>query len=250
MPTPDNGLGCGGAPETVRERRSSCPILGTRYLRGRLQAAGGTARAAYFYSTDGAVTPCVFMPYSPVNIRDVYAQGKNLNDVWQDPFFQAIRQWQYDYVDDGRSMLSPCPNRDHHDELEELLLRFQPEPTDANAAETLVDPEYTRGLVAYSREFDARTEEVWRSTTWNAGRARTSCSRLCRRCRSTRTWGCLRDPRRPLQWRWPRDVCPDLRPRSLPAPAPADVRGWLTLRSRRLLPSPWSPRAPSPGRPA
>ncbi|MCE5254569.1 MAG: radical SAM protein [Actinomycetia bacterium] len=125
-------------------------------------AAGGHGQGGYFYiDWNGAVTPCVFMPYSPVNIRDAYAQGKTLNDVWQDPFFQAVRQWQYDYVDDGRSMIAPCPNRDHHDELERLLIQYEPEPTDSNAAETLVDPDYTRGLVAYNRRFEAITDGIW-----------------------------------------------------------------------------------------
>jgi len=125
-------------------------------------AAGGHGQGGYFYiDWNGAVTPCVFMPYSPVNIRDAYAKGKTLNDVWQDPFFQAIRQWQYDYIDDDRSMIAPCPNRDHHDELEKLLLQYEPDPTDSNAAETLVDPEYTRGLVAYNRRFEAITNPIW-----------------------------------------------------------------------------------------
>jgi MoaA/NifB/PqqE/SkfB family radical SAM enzyme len=125
-------------------------------------AAGGHGQGGYFYiDWNGAVTPCVFMPYSPLNIREAYAEGKTLNDVWQDPFFQAVRQWQYDYIDEDRSMLAPCPNRDHHDELERLLLRYEPLPTDANAAETLIDPEYTRGLVAYNRRFEALTGAVW-----------------------------------------------------------------------------------------
>jgi MoaA/NifB/PqqE/SkfB family radical SAM enzyme len=125
-------------------------------------AAGGHGQGGYFYiDWNGAVTPCVFMPYSPVNIRDVYAQGKTLNDVWQDPFFQAVRQWQYDYVESGRSTITPCPNRDHHDELERLLLQYEPIPTDSNAADTLIDPEYTRGLVAYNRRFEAITGGIW-----------------------------------------------------------------------------------------
>ncbi len=107
------------------------------------------------------MTPCVFMPYSPVNIRDVYARGETLNDVWKHPFFQDMRQWQYDYVRDRRSMMAPCPNRDHHDELERLLIQHEPEPTDTNAADALIDPEYTRGLVEYNRRFEAITGPVW-----------------------------------------------------------------------------------------
>lgn len=149
--------------EIIRERRFFIPDFwnhGT-CVDGCL-AAGGHGQGGYFYiDWNGAVTPCVFMPYSPVNIRDAYAQGKTLNDVWQDPFFQAVRQWQYDYIAGGRSMISPCPSRDHHDELERLLMAFEPEPTDSNAAEALIDPAYTAGLVDYNRRFEAITGPIW-----------------------------------------------------------------------------------------
>jgi len=125
-------------------------------------SAGGHGSGGYFYvDWNGAVSPCVFMPYSPVNIKDVYARGGTLNDVWQEPFFQALRQWQLDYKKSNRNGLAPCPNRDHHDELAQLLKVHEPDPTDANAAETLTDPGYTTGLVAYNREFEALTGEIW-----------------------------------------------------------------------------------------
>ncbi len=125
-------------------------------------SAGGHGSGGYFYvDWNGAVSPCVFVPYSPVNIKDVYARGGTLNDVWKEPFFRSLRQWQLDYKMQNRNGLAPCPNRDHHDELEQLLREFEPEPTDANAAETLIDPEYTRGLVAYNRKFEAITGDIW-----------------------------------------------------------------------------------------
>lgn len=125
-------------------------------------SAGGHGAGGYFYvDWNGAVSPCVFMPYSPVNIKDVYTRGGTLNDVWQEPFFQALRQWQLDYKHLNRNGLAPCPNRDHHDELEQLLKVHEPDPTDVNAAETLTDPGYTAGLVAYNREYEALTGEIW-----------------------------------------------------------------------------------------
>lgn len=125
-------------------------------------SAGGHGAGGYFYvDWNGAVSPCVFVPYSPVNIREVYQRGGSLNDVWQEPFFSSLREWQLDYKKRNRNGLAPCPNRDHHDELEVLLRKYEPDPTDANAAETLTDPEYTAGLVAYSREFQAITDQIW-----------------------------------------------------------------------------------------
>jgi hypothetical protein len=72
-----------------------------------------------------------------------------------------LRNWQLEYKARNRNGLAPCPNRDHHDELEQLLREFEPEPMDANAAETLTDPEYTRGLVAYNQRFETLTKDIW-----------------------------------------------------------------------------------------
>ncbi len=125
-------------------------------------SAGGHGAGGYFYvDWNGAVSPCVFMPYSPVNIKDVYAKGGTLNDVWKEPFFQSLRNWQLEYKAKNRNGLAPCPNRDHHDELEQLLREYEPEPMDPNATETLTDPEYTRGLVAYNQRFETLTKDIW-----------------------------------------------------------------------------------------
>ncbi len=55
--------------------------------------------SGYLYiDWNGNLTPCVFNPYSPVNIAELYNQGKTLNDALQHPFFKAIRAWQKDYA--------------------------------------------------------------------------------------------------------------------------------------------------------
>ncbi|MDI6698335.1 MAG: radical SAM protein [Candidatus Saccharicenans sp.] len=118
---------------------------------------------------DGTVTPCVFVPYSPVNIYEIYSQGKNLNDVWADPFFGDIRQWQREYgygknmAADGpvKNWIRPCPMRDHFEDLYKLLTRHRPRPIDDNAAEALADPEYYRELVEYDRRVAALLDPVW-----------------------------------------------------------------------------------------
>jgi hypothetical protein len=38
--------------------------------------------------------PCVFVPYSPINIIEVYKRGGTLEEIYDVPYFQAIRQWQ------------------------------------------------------------------------------------------------------------------------------------------------------------
>lgn len=125
-------------------------------------SAGGHGAGGYFYvDWNGAVSPCVFVPYSPVNIKDVYARGGNLIDVWKEPYFNGLRQWQVKYKQENKNGLAPCPNRDHHEDMEKLLREFEPEPTDENAAETLTDPEYTQGLVEYSHAFQALVDDLW-----------------------------------------------------------------------------------------
>ncbi len=118
---------------------------------------------------DGTVTPCVFVPYSPVNIYEIYGQGKNINDVWAHPFFADLRQWQRDYgygknmAVDGpvKNWIMPCPMRDHFSELYPLLQKHRPHPIDDNAAEALADPEYYQGLVEYDRKVAALLDPVW-----------------------------------------------------------------------------------------
>jgi len=110
---------------------------------------------------NGAVSPCVFLPYSPVNIKRVYECGGTMSDVWADPFFGALRGWQTDYRKQNGNLLAPCPIRDHHMDLRHLLADFEPDPTDANAEAALLDPNYARGMAQYDAAYQALADEVW-----------------------------------------------------------------------------------------
>jgi MoaA/NifB/PqqE/SkfB family radical SAM enzyme len=129
-------------------------------------SAGGFDGGGYLYiDWNGSVTPCVFVPYSPVNIKEVYARGGTLTDAWADPFFAGIRQWQEDYKrDDGRhgNWLAPCIIRDHHDGFRRLLNEHEPDPSDSSAEEALMDPEYEQGMVAYGAAYQELSGEVWK----------------------------------------------------------------------------------------
>jgi MoaA/NifB/PqqE/SkfB family radical SAM enzyme len=131
--------------------------------------AGGRPGGYFYVDWNGAVSPCVFMPYSPVNIKDVYARGGTLDDVWAEPFFAAIRCWQrgYGYRENGEgtaefgNWLRPCLIRDHYAELRPLLEEYRPAPADEDARAALADPEYARGLKAFGRELAALMDPVW-----------------------------------------------------------------------------------------
>ena len=116
---------------------------------------------------NGAVTPCVFMPYSPVNVNKVFAAGGTLDDVWAQPFFAGVRSWQNGYgFHNPQNMehanwLIGCPIRDHHEELRHILLQHEPDPVDENACQALLDPGYAEGLIAYDQELARLTGPIW-----------------------------------------------------------------------------------------
>lgn len=120
---------------------------------------------------NGNVIPCVFLPYSPINIRDVYARGKTLNDVWAHPFFQRIRRWQYEYGfkdQEGKlgwdgNLIMPCPIRDHYADFYELIKGYELIPVDENAAAALRDPDYRQGLIEYNRAVAELLDPVWKT---------------------------------------------------------------------------------------
>jgi MoaA/NifB/PqqE/SkfB family radical SAM enzyme len=115
---------------------------------------------------NGNVTPCVFNPYSPININDVYKNGKNLNDVLQEPFFEAIRQWQKDYALDRKpsemgNWLLPCPIKDHYSDMRKLIDKYKPTPIDEASRQALLDDNYKKGLKKYDREIAAASDPIW-----------------------------------------------------------------------------------------
>lgn len=120
---------------------------------------------------DGKISPCVFIPYSPLNIHDVYAQGKTLIDVWLHPFLARLRAWQGEYSNEKRytkgsrhgNWMMPCPIRDHYDEFFEMLREFGPEPVDKNAKAAMLDPEYRSGMMAYNRAVAEIFDPIWKT---------------------------------------------------------------------------------------
>lgn len=119
---------------------------------------------------NGDVIPCAFMPYSPVNINTIYAEGKTLNDIWNEPFFRKVREWQVRYGFDIeserkqrniRNWMMPCPMRDHYKEFHPILKEFPLNPLDDNAATALNDPEYLKGMIEYNRAVADLLDPIW-----------------------------------------------------------------------------------------
>ena len=131
-------------------------------LVGGCLSAGGYHNGGYLYiDWNGNISPCVFVPYSPVNIHQIYADGGNLTDVWKHPFFAGIRSWQKSYRD--KNLLAPCLIRDHNDVLRKLICEHEPDPSDENARQALMDAGYGAGLDAYARRFQQLADPIWES---------------------------------------------------------------------------------------
>lgn len=133
--------------------------------------SAGRAGGYLCINWNGHVTSCAFMPYSPVNINEAYAQGKTLMDVWSHPFFIRIRDWQREYGYDKnfaedrdfKNWIMPCPIRDHYDKFFQMQREFQLKPVDENAREALLDPEYREGMKKYNQEVAALLDPIWRT---------------------------------------------------------------------------------------
>jgi len=165
MPTPEQRLWMlNRSWEIVRERKIFLADFWNHATVSNGCIAGGRARGGGYMYIDwnGAVTPCVFVPYSPVNVNDIYAKGGTLNDIWSNPFFADIRGWQEGYWQSKSNWLAPCLNRDHHGVLTELIARHEPEPIDENAHQALLDPDYGHGLEQYGERYEELSEPIWR----------------------------------------------------------------------------------------
>lgn len=115
---------------------------------------------------NGNVTPCVFNPYSPVNINDLYAEGKTLSNVLDEPFFDAIKEWQNEYGLERESektgnWIRPCPIKDHYQFMYDQISKFDPKPIDSAAEVALKDEQYREGLIDYGNRVGQLTDPVW-----------------------------------------------------------------------------------------
>jgi MoaA/NifB/PqqE/SkfB family radical SAM enzyme len=121
----------------------------------------------YFYiDWNGNVMPCVFTPYSTHNIRDVYAEGGDLNEVLEIPFMKAVREWQsqYGYMQPPhlvQNEITPCPIRDHHRRFYQIVKEHNAKPINPEAAEALESGAFVEGLCQYGERVAKLTDAIW-----------------------------------------------------------------------------------------
>lgn len=129
-------------------------------------AGGRSSGGGYLYiNWDGKVMPCVFVPYSPVNINDIYKEeGKTIADAWEESFFERIREWQEDYLDNSGergNLLNPCFIRDHHDVFRQIVSETEPDPENEPAQQALLDAEYKEGMIEYGKSYAEISDHIW-----------------------------------------------------------------------------------------
>jgi radical SAM protein with 4Fe4S-binding SPASM domain len=140
--------------------------------------AAGRPGGYFHVNWNGDVSPCVFFPYSPVNVRDVYARGGSFDEVWAHPLFADIRRWQreYGYRESHESCprcgnwIAPCLIRDHHADFRRIMAAHDARPTDEDAREALGDPQWHQGLEQFDRQFWAITDPLWEAQYRNGSR--------------------------------------------------------------------------------
>jgi len=129
--------------------------------------AAGAPGGYLYIDWNGKVMPCVFVPYSAANIHEIYGRGGTLDDVYDLPYFRAIRHWQSEYglgkkrPEEHGNWLLPCSLRDHYDVGRELINRYHPEPEDDAAGEALRDEDYCKRMLLYDRDLRKVFDPIW-----------------------------------------------------------------------------------------
>jgi len=134
---------------------------------------------------DGNIMPCVFLPYIAGNIYEYYESGKNLTHVLDQPFLKAIREWQKqnghgikDPIPEG-NLLTPCPYRDHYQDLSDLVKKYKPayqfdylakercenlngKITGENGCPDLIDDkDYHNSFISYDEQLKKIFDPIW-----------------------------------------------------------------------------------------
>ncbi len=137
--------------------------------------AAGRPEGYFYIDWNGYVMPCPYFQFSPVNILDVYKNGGNLNDVYDQPFFEAIRKWQDEYAytrigDETGNWLRPCPIRDHHRIAMDAIKEYQAVPEDQATEKWLHDENLYKGLIEFDEELEKLMDPYWEKIYLNGER--------------------------------------------------------------------------------
>jgi len=121
----------------------------------------------YFYiDWNGNITPCVFNPYTSINVNQLYQSGKSMDDALQTPLFKEIRKWQKEYgymrpLKEVKNWLTPCLIKDHHDCFCEIRSKTNAQPIDEWAELAMEDEEYQARLTECGKKVQELSKPLW-----------------------------------------------------------------------------------------
>ena len=118
--------------------------------------AAGRAGGYFHVNWNGDVSPCVFFPYSPVNVRDVFAREARSTTCGRTPSSPTSAAGSASTATarptsrcpDCGNWLAPCIIRDHHADFLELVRRHEPSPARRGRAGRSPRPRIPRGARA------------------------------------------------------------------------------------------------------
>lgn len=152
--------------EIIRKRRI---LLADFWNHGTVSngcISAGRSGGYFYIDWNGNITPCVFFPYSTMNINEIYQKGKTINAIFEDPFFAAIRCWQRAYgykkptIDHETDWLRPCPIRDHHQIAREIIERHRARLIEGNDRRIESDS-FFKLMDKYDRALKERIGRIW-----------------------------------------------------------------------------------------
>lgn len=152
--------------EQNKQKRFICDFWSTSPSAEGCIAAGRSFGYLYI-NWNGDVVPCVFNPYSDINILDVFKRGGTLTDAVENSYlFKEIRKWQNSYGfqkgNKANNYLIPCPIRDHYKEYKQILLESKASPIDFSAKIALDDSDYYTKMISYGEEVKKELDPIWK----------------------------------------------------------------------------------------
>ena len=119
--------------------------------------AAGRPGGYFHVNWNGDVSPCVFFPYSPVNVKEVYARGGSLDEVWEQPLLRGhpalaarvrLPRGARERARSCQNWIAPCLIRDHHADFRRIMAAHAARPTDEDARAGPRGPAVARGARA------------------------------------------------------------------------------------------------------
>lgn len=145
----------------TNEWKRTKPIVIGDFWNDGACVGGCLSASRYLYITsDGKVQPCTFVHFYTHNIKEY-----SLKEVWESPFFKAIRARQPYHP----NLLRPCKIIDNPEVLREIVKEVGAKPTYEGADAIINDPEIRAHLDNYSKKWGEIVDKVWKSEEYSNG---------------------------------------------------------------------------------